>query len=51
MDSDIKPIQATPEICGEDAMRILQEVMTPPSEEAIAYHERMLELFKDVLKK
>lgn len=51
MDSIIKPIQPTPEICGEDAKRILQEVFTMPSQEAIEEKRKKLERIKGVIKK
>ncbi len=31
----IKPIQATPDLSGEDAVKLLQQVNTPANEKAI----------------
>ncbi len=44
---NIKPIQATPTLSGEDAARIIAEANTPPSEEAL----KRLEMLEKVLTK
>lgn len=33
--SVMKPIQATPELSGKDAIRVLEQTNTPPSKQAI----------------
>lgn len=47
---DVKPIQATPSLSGEDAKRIMLQVSTKPSKEVIKRNESLLELRKNILK-
>ena len=46
----MKPIQATPSLSGEDAKRIMLQVSTNPSKEAIKRNEELLELRKNILR-
>ena len=46
-----KPIQAAPSLSGEDAKRIMLQVSTNPSKEAIKKNEALLKLRKNILKK
>jgi len=46
-----KPIQAAPGLSGEDAKRIMLQISTKPSKEAIKRNEALLELRKNILKK
>jgi hypothetical protein len=46
-----KPIQSTPGLSGEDAKRIMLQISTKPSKEAIKRNEALLELRKNILKK
>ena len=46
-----KPIQAAPSLSGEDAKRIMLQVSTNPSKEAIKKNEVLLKLRKNILKK
>lgn len=50
MSVDVKPIQATPSLSGEDAKRIMLQVSTNPSKEAIKRNEALLKLRKNILK-
>ena len=47
---DVKRIQATPSLSGEDAKRIMLQVSTKPSKEAIKRNEALLELRKNILR-
>lgn len=51
MSVNVKPIQATPSLSGEDAKRIMLQVSTNPSKEAIKKNEVLLKLRKNILKK
>ena len=50
MSVDVKPIQATPSLSGEDTKRIMLQVSTKPSKEAIKRNEALLELRKNILR-
>ena len=47
---DVKRIQATPCLPGEDAKRIMLQVSTKPSKEAIKRNEALLKLRKNILR-
>ena len=47
---DVKRIQATPSLSGEDAKRIMLQVSTKPSKEAIKRNEALLKLRKKYFK-
>jgi len=47
---NIKPIQATPTLSGEDAARIIAEANTPPSEEALKRLEMLEQVFDQIRK-
>ena len=51
MSVDVKRIQATPSLSGEDAKRSMLQVSTNPSKEAIKKNEALLKLRKNILKK
>ena len=51
MSVNVKPIQAAPGLSGEDAKRIMLQVSTKPSKEAIKKNEALLKLRKNILKK
>lgn len=51
MSVNVKPIQSTPGLSGEDAKRIMLQVATKPSKEAIKKNEALLKLRKNILKK
>ena len=51
MSVNVKPIQSTPDLSGEDAKRIMLQVATKPSKEAIKKNEALLKLRKNILKK
>ena len=50
MSVNVKPIQSTPGLSGEDAKRIMLQVSTKPSKEAIKRNEALLELRKNILR-
>ena len=50
MSVDVKLIQSTPSLSGEDAKRIMLQVSTKPSKEAIKRNEALLKLRKNILK-
>ena len=51
MSINVKPIQSTPGLSGEDANRIMLQVFTKPSKEAVKRNEALLKLRKNILKK
>ena len=51
MSVNVKPIQSTPSLSGEDATRIMRQVSTKPSKEAVKRNEALLKLRKNILKK
>ena len=51
MSVNVKAIQAAPGLSGEDAKRIMLQVSTNPSKEAIKKNEALLKLRKNILKK
>lgn len=51
MSVNVKPIQSTPGLSGEDAKRIMLQVSAKPSNEAIKKNEALLKLRKNILKK
>ena len=51
MSVNVKPIQSTPDLSGEDGKRIMLQVSTKPSKEAIKKNEALLKLRKNILKK
>lgn len=51
MSVNVKPIQSTPSLYGEDAKRIMLQVSTKPSKEAVKRNEALLKLRKIILKK
>ena len=48
--STMKPIQATPELCGEDAVRLIQDVNRKPTKEALDRHRKMQNILKRIKK-
>jgi len=44
----IKPIQATPELSGEDAERLIQDVNRKPTKEATERNVMMQEILKKI---
>ena len=50
MSVDMKSMQATPSLSGEDAKRIMLQVSTKPSNEAIKRNEALLKLRKNILR-
>ena len=51
MSVNVKPIQSTPSLSGEDAKRIMRQVSTKASKEAVKRNEALLKLRKNILKK
>lgn len=51
MSAYVKPIQATPTLTGEDAMRIIKQAVTAPSPESIERNKKMLEMRKRIVQK
>lgn len=51
MSAYVKPIQATPTLTGNDAIRIVEQVLTAPSPESILKNKKMLEMRKRIVKK
>ena len=49
MSVNVKRIQSTPSLSGEDAKRIMLQVSTKPSKEAIKRNEALLKLRKNIL--
>ena len=50
MSVNVNPIQAAPSLSGEDAKRIMLQVSTKPSKEAIKRNEALLKLRKNILR-
>ncbi len=48
--STIKPIQATPELSGKDAMKILLQTNTKPTEKAIKKNRMLHNVLTDIRK-
>lgn len=48
--SRIKPIQATPELSGEDAIRIIEQVNKAPSESMLKRNELLRNILKNIRK-
>lgn len=46
----VKPIQPTPTLSGEDAKRIVAQVLIVPSKGAIEKNKKMLKLRKQIVK-
>ena len=44
----MKPIQATPELKGKDAMRLIEDVFARPSEQAIQSNRNLLSILKKI---
>jgi len=51
MSVNVKPIQSTPSISGDDAKKLMLQVSVKPSKEAIKKNEALLKLRKNILKK
>ena len=51
MSAYVKPIQATPTLTGNDAVRIVKQVLTAPSLESIEKNKKMLEMRKRIVQK
>lgn len=49
--STIKPIQATPELTGNDARALLKQVETRPTDEAIRRNNMLRDVLIEVRKK
>lgn len=47
--SRMKPIQATPELSGEDARRIIEQVNRPADPEALKWNEFLKNVLEDIL--
>lgn len=50
MSVNVKSIQSTPSLSGEDAKRIMLQVSIKPSKEVIKRNELLLKLRKNILK-
>lgn len=48
--STIKPIQATPELSGKDAVSLLKQTSVPPTNDAIRKNEMLRGILKAVRK-
>ena len=48
--STIKPIEATPELCGKDAQGVLQQVSVKPTKQAIAKNEMLRNVLAGIRK-
>lgn len=46
----MKPIQATPELSGEDAQRVIEQVNKIPTEEAIKKNKKLLNVLHQIRK-
>lgn len=46
----MKPIQGTPELSGADAIKLLKQVNTKPTQEAIAHNKKLQSILKQILK-
>lgn len=44
----IKPIQATPELSGKDALAFIEQVFTPPSESELNRNKKLLSILKNI---
>lgn len=44
----IKPIQATPELSGEDAERLIRDVNRKPTKEAAEWNSMMVEILEKI---
>ena len=44
----IKPIQATPELSGEDAERLIRDVNRKPTKEAAEWNAMMVEILEQI---
>ena len=51
MSVNVKPIQSTPSISGDDAKKLMLQVSVKPSKEAIKKNEALVKLRKNILKK
>ena len=51
MSVNVKPIQSTPSISGDDAKKLMLQVSVKPSKEAIKKYEALVKLRKNILKK
>lgn len=49
--STIKPIQATLELSGKDAMRLLRQVNAKPAERAIKHNDMLRSVLADIRKR
>lgn len=47
----MKPIQATPTLSGEDAMRVIRQVNKKPSEETIKKYNMWVSILDEIQKK
>lgn len=41
MSAYVKPIQSTPTLSGEDAKKIIRQVLTRPSQDSVKTYERL----------
>lgn len=48
--SAIKPIQATPALSGEDAIKLMKQVLSKPSKSAINKNSMLINMLKDIRK-
>ena len=46
--SSFKPIQATPELCGEDAKRIIKDVLEKPKSDTLQKNEKLISILKEI---
>ena len=49
--STMKPIQATPELSGEDAVRLIQDVNRKPTKEAEKWNKMLSKVLDPIIKK
>ena len=47
----VKPIQATPELSGKDAVRLLRQVSAKPAERAIKHNDMLRSVLADIRKR
>ena len=46
----MKPIQATPDLSGEDAEKLIRDVNRKPTKEAMDRHQKMREILRKIRK-
>ena len=46
--SSFKPIEATPELCGEDAKRVIKEVLEKTKSSSVQRNEKLISILKEI---